>query len=53
MSAGVSSRPAVAATFFRVTSAHRSVSAVSKTGTTTERSPASTLNRSITASRRW
>ena len=39
--------------FFSVTSAKRSVGAVSKTGTTTERRPASTLNRSIAASRRW
>ena len=50
---GVSSNPVVAATFFSVTSANRSVGEVSKTGTTTERTPASRLNRSIAASRRW
>ena len=53
MSAGVRSSPAATAMVLRVTSANRSVGAVSKTGTTTERSPVRTLNRSIAASRRW
>jgi hypothetical protein len=37
--------------FLMVTSANRSVGAVSKTGTTTDRRPASRLHRSITTER--
>jgi hypothetical protein len=50
---GSSDSPRVAVTFFRVTSANRSVCAVSKTGTTRLGRLSSTLNRSIAASRRW
>src|SRR5262245_21370846 len=39
--------------FLMVTSANRSVGAVSNTGTTTDRRPARTENRSMAASRRW
>jgi hypothetical protein len=53
VSAGVSSSPVATAIVLTVTSAKRSVGAVSNTGTTTERNPVSTLNRSIAASRRW
>ncbi len=53
VSAGVSVSPVATATFFSVTSANRSVGAVSNTGTTSDRRPVSTLNRSIAASRRW
>ena len=54
MFAGVSVSPVTASIVLSVTAANRvGVGAVSKTGTTTERSPVSTLNRSIAASRRW
>ncbi len=48
----VSVAPSTASTLFSVTSANRSVGAVSNTGTTSDRKPTCTLSRSMAASRR-
>lgn len=45
--------PVATAMLLSVTSANASVGAVSKIGTTSDRSPLSALSRSIAASRRW
>ena len=48
----ISVRPSTDSTLLRVTPANRSVCAVSNTGTTRDRRPSWTLNRSIAACRR-